>query len=214
MELRDEPREVELTSSEIGYVGAVWQVKVDEFKFGDGILKRDYLFHSGAVAVLVVDEQERCLVLTQYRHPVGQQMVEIPAGLLDHPGESPLAGAKRELLEETGYVAHDWSCLVDICTSPGCSSEALRIYLAKKPEFVGRTEIPTDNEEAEIQCHWVAISQAVDSVLNGHWQNPAIVAGVLGYAACQGKSQRPPDSPWPHRDWLKTQSKVLPLNRA
>ena len=83
------------------------------------------------MAVLGLDESGRVLMIRQYRHPVGRLLWEIPAGLRDKPGEPLLAAAERELLEETGYRAEDWRVLVDFFTSPGFSTERLRIFLAR-----------------------------------------------------------------------------------
>ena len=96
--------------------------------------ERTVVSHPGAVAVLALDDAGRVLMIRQYRHPVGYQLWEIPAGLRDAAGEPPLETARRELFEETGYRARDWHVLIDYFTSPGYSTERLRIYLARAVE--------------------------------------------------------------------------------
>ena len=196
----DRPRAVKVRSSETVYEGAIWALKVDEFDLGDETLRRDYIQHPGAVAVLAVNAAEEILVITQYRHPVGQELVEIPAGLLDVPGEDPLAAAKRELLEETGFSAASWHCLVDVCTSPGANSEGLRIFLAKDLTEVGRDLTGVTGEELHLVTNWVPAAEAAKLVLAGLWQNPTAVSGVLAYSVAGAGELRPADAPWPLRE--------------
>lgn len=196
---QDQPRIVEITGRERVYTGAIWAIDRDEFQLGEQRLVRDFMSHMGAVGVLAVDDAGRLLVITQYRHAVGLQMVEIPAGLLDLPGEDPQSAAARELLEEAGYAADNWSALVDICTSPGSTSEGLRIFLATGLHAVGRDDAALDGEETEIQIHWVPLADAVDQILAGHWQNPTVVAGVLAYAARGDRELRAANAEWPLR---------------
>ncbi|MFZ0529844.1 MAG: NUDIX hydrolase, partial [Propionicimonas sp.] len=114
-------------------------------------MQRQYTLHPGAVGVIAWDEDsDRIAVVRQYRHPVGHQLVEPPAGLLDADGESWLAAAERELAEEAQLRAERWQVLVDLFTTPGANQETLRIYLATglraapaPPDFVA------DHEEAE-----------------------------------------------------------------
>ncbi len=95
------------------------------------VARRDYQVHPGSVAVLALDEEDRVLLIKQYRHPVRQKLWEIPAGLLDVPGENPLHAARRELYEEAHVKAGDWRVLTDVYTSPGGCDEAVRIFLAR-----------------------------------------------------------------------------------
>src|SRR5215470_2418293 len=93
--------------------------------------ERTVVTHPGAVAILALDDAQRVLMIRQYRHPVGRQLWEIPAGLRDADGESLLQTAERELLEETGYRASDWHTLIDYFSSPGYSTERIRVFLAR-----------------------------------------------------------------------------------
>ena len=201
MSLRDTPREVDLRSRERVYSGAVWDVDFDEFELDGTQLGRDFMVHMGAVAVLALDDAGRILVITQYRHPVGHDMVELPAGLLDIADEEPLAAAQRELLEETGYTAANWRTLLDFCTSPGSTSEAIRVFVASDLTLVGRDEDWLEAEERLIEVHWVELAAAVEQILAGNWQNPTAVAGILAFAAAQGGELRDPDAPWPMRGY-------------
>src|SRR4051794_23126150 len=92
-ELRDEPTSVEVLDSAGGYRGNVWNIVKDRFVLGDSPISREYMAHTGAVAVLALDEEDRALIIKQYRHPIRMREWELPAGLLDIAGESPLLAA-------------------------------------------------------------------------------------------------------------------------
>ncbi len=184
--LRDEPYEPELISSDVVLDGAVWDVRRDRFRLDDGELVREYVDHPGAVAVLAMDERDRVLLIQQYRHPVRQRDWELPAGLLDVTGESPLLAAKRELAEEADLVAEDWALLSEFMTSPGGSNEVLRVYLARgitaAPETFDRTA-----EEAGIVERWVPLDEAVDAVLARELQNAIVAIAVLSARAARDR---------------------------
>ena len=131
--LRDRTDPHPAVSTQVVYHGAIWDVQRERFSLGDDgqPLTREFIDHPGSVAVLALDEQERVLLINQYRHPVGLRMWEIPAGLLDEAGEAPHAAAQRELGEETDLRAEQWHTLVDFHNSPGSSAEANRVFLAR-----------------------------------------------------------------------------------
>ena len=104
------------------------------------LAERDVVIHPGAVAVLALDDAHQVLLIRQYRHPVGRLLWEIPAGLRDVAGEPLWATARRELLEEAGYRARDWRVLADYYSSPGFSTERLRVFLARDLELVPAAE--------------------------------------------------------------------------
>ena len=107
-------------------------VRTDKVRLPDGHhAERTVVTHPGAVAVLALDDADRVLMIRQYRHPVGRELWEIPAGLRDADGESPLRTAQRELLEETGYRAREWHTLADYFSSPGYTTERIRVFLAR-----------------------------------------------------------------------------------
>ena len=192
-----------LQSSSTVYRGRIWDVVSDTFSLGQGTepLTRDYIAHPGAVAVVVLNDDSQVLLLRQYRHPVRMELWEIPAGLLDVEGEDFVAGAARELAEEADLKAADWHVLADFFNSPGSSSEAIRIYLARSVSYVAEAErhVRTE-EEAEIQFLWVDLEEAAAAVLEGRIHNPSAVVGILAAqsAARDGfTSLRDAHAPWP-----------------
>ena len=164
------------------------------------VAERDVVLHPGAVAALALDAEDRILMIRQYRHPVGRLLWEIPAGLRDVAGEDPWLTAQRELMEETGYRARDWRVLADYYSSPGFTTERLRIFLARDLETVPAAErhfVPRD-EEAHLLLGWLPLDEAVRKVFAGELHNgPAILAIMAGYAArSEGFGRlRPADAP-------------------
>jgi 8-oxo-dGDP phosphatase len=202
-QVSDQPSPRRLLSSERVYEGRIWDVVSDTFQLNDDgdALVRDYIDHPGAVAVLPMNDAGEVLLIKQYRHPVGMDLWEIPAGLLDVEGEDFVVGAARELAEEADLVAAEWNVLVDFFNSPGSSSEAIRIYLARGLNDVPGHELHVrTDEEAEIELHWIPLENAVASVLEGRLHNPSAVVGILAAAAARAdnfKDLRPADAPWP-----------------
>ncbi|MCJ8505758.1 NUDIX hydrolase [Kocuria flava] len=202
-ELADRTSERRTVASATVYEGHIWDVRRDEFELaeGTGALSRDYITHPGAVSVLVLDDEDRVLLINQYRRPVGMTMWEIPAGLLDVTGEDPAAAARRELAEEADLRAERWAVLVDFHNSPGSSSEANRIFLARGIDAVPEDQLhERDGEEAEIHGAWVPLDDAVRAVLEGRLNSPAAVIGLLAAHAARAdgyRSLRPADTPWP-----------------
>ena len=202
-QVSDEPSPRRLLSSRTVYEGRIWDVVSDSFQLNDDgdPLVRDYIDHPGAVAVLPMNDAGEVLLIKQYRHPVGMDLWEIPAGLLDVEGEDFVAGAARELAEEADLVAGKWNALADFFNSPGSSSEAIRIYLARDLSDVPGHELHVrTDEEAEIELHWIPLEAAVLAVLEGRLHNPSAVVGVLAAAAARADnftSLRPGDAPWP-----------------
>ena len=176
-------------------------VRTDEVRTPENQLaERDVVLHPGAVAALALDAADRILMIRQYRHPVGRLLWEIPAGLRDVAGEDPWVTAQRELIEETGYRARDWRVLADFYSSPGYSTERLRIFLARDLEAVPAAErhfVPRD-EEAHLLLGWLPLDEAVRKVFAGELHNgPAALAIMAGYAArSEGFDRlRPADAP-------------------
>ena len=162
-------------------------VRSDQVRTPDNQLaERDVVLHPGAVAALALDAEDRILMIRQYRHAVGRLLWEIPAGLRDVAGEDPWATAQRELVEEAGYRARDWRVLADYYTSPGFSTERLRIFLARDLEAVPPAErhfVPRD-EEAHLLLSWLPLDEAVRKVFAGELHNgPTVLAIMAGYAA-------------------------------
>ncbi|MBN9184698.1 MAG: NUDIX hydrolase, partial [Microbacterium sp.] len=128
-DLRDEPAQVDVVASEVVYAGRVWDVRTETFRYNGEELLRQFVDHPGAAAVVAIDDGGRVLVIQQYRHPIRHRDWEIPAGLLDVPGEPIAETAKRELVEEADLVASDWSPLISIFTTPGGNDEVVHIFL-------------------------------------------------------------------------------------
>jgi 8-oxo-dGTP pyrophosphatase MutT (NUDIX family) len=197
--LADEFVELPVLSSETVFTGAVWNVRRDRLEYVGGEIVREYIDHTGAVAVLVLDDEERVCLIRQYRHPIRSREWELPAGLLDAEGESSLEAAQRELAEEVDLIASEWAVLTDFHNSPGGSNEAIRIYLARGVSDAHEVFDRTD-EESEIEKVWVPLDDVVAAVLDRRVQNAILVVGALAVDAARTRgwaTLAPAESPWP-----------------
>ena len=176
-------------SSQTLHEGMIWDVVADEVDLGEaGTVRREYVRHPGAVSVVALDEDDRVLLLQQYRHPVRSELWEPPAGLLDVEGEPPHLAAARELAEEADLVAADWRLLAEYLSSPGGSDESLRVYLARGLGEVPEAERHTrEAEEHGMVARWVPLDDAVADVLAGRLRNPSTVIGVLAAHASRAR---------------------------
>jgi 8-oxo-dGTP pyrophosphatase MutT (NUDIX family) len=168
--------------------GKVVHVRRDTVRMPDGQeVGREVIEHPGAVGIVAMDEAGQVLLIRQYRHPVGRQLWEIPAGLRDVDGEPPLVTARRELLEEAGYLAADWQVLADFFTSPGITSERLRVYLARGLVRVpdAEREYVPDHEEAHLTIEWAPLDEVVSRILAGDLHNGVMMVGVLAAFAAK-----------------------------
>ncbi|MGG7462796.1 NUDIX domain-containing protein [Plantibacter sp. YIM 135347] len=185
-QLRDEPLAVDVTSSEVAFDGAVWDIRRESFRYGDADVVREFVDHTGAVAVLALDDEDRVLLIQQYRHPIGERDWELPAGLLDIAGEDPAVAARRELAEEADLEASELHLLTEFFTTPGGSNESITIYLARglqaTPDAFARSE-----EEADIRIEWVPLADAVDAVLDGRFHNSILMLGVLAASSAKAR---------------------------
>jgi 8-oxo-dGTP pyrophosphatase MutT (NUDIX family) len=169
-------------SSELVYKGRVWDIYSDTVTFAGGAMTRDYMKHSGAVAVLAIDDDGRVLVINQYRQPIKLRDWELPAGLLDVQGEPPLEAAKRELAEETDLVAEHWSPLITFNSTPGGTNEVIHVFEARGLSAAPETHVRTE-EEAEIVVRWVPLDEVVAAVLDGRLGNAPLIIAVLAAQA-------------------------------
>ena len=201
-EIRDQHVPVQTLSSREGFSGKVFGIQRDELVLNEAQepILREYMSHPGAVVIVALrgdGGEEEILLERQYRHPVGAKLWEVPAGLLDIPGEDPLVGAQRELAEEADLVAEQWDVLLDIFNSPGCSSESIRIFLARE---LSQTQTPFDreDEEADFEYQWVKLDDAVTAALQGRLHNASTVCAVLATEAARrrGWELRGVSSPW------------------
>lgn len=204
-ELADEDFPVTVVSSEVAFSGKVWDIRRDTFEYGDSMITREYMDHTGAVAILAMDDDDRVLLIRQYRHPIRTRDWEIPAGLLDLDGEPPLTAARRELAEEVDLEAADWKLLSDFYSTPGGSNEAIRIYLARgitATDAFDRTE-----EELDIEKRWVPLDEAVAAVLGRDIGNSILTIAVLTANASRAAGWAnlgAADSPWPRHPKLRS----------
>jgi ADP-ribose pyrophosphatase len=184
------------------FAGPVFSVVTDTVAMSDGsVADRDYMVHIGAVGVVAVDEADRVVLVRQYRHPLRRVLWELPAGLVDVRGEPMVEAAARELAEEADLVAGRYDLLADVNTSPGCSNELVRLFLARDLTDVpdgGRHE--RTHEEAELTAHRIPLDKAVDMVLEGQITNAVCQVGVLSAARARDTAWtalRPVNSPLP-----------------
>jgi ADP-ribose pyrophosphatase len=174
-------KRVRTLSSRVVYRGPAFTVSADEVVEPTGVrTHREIVHHSGSVVVLAVDESHpdpKILLERQYRHAAQDFLWELPAGRIDK-GEKDLAGAKRELLEETGYTASSWRRILRFYASPGFLAETMAIYLARG--LRAGTAQPEDDEVIEVR--FVPLSEAVHMVMSGRVRDGKTIAGVLWLA--------------------------------
>jgi len=166
--------ETVLASEQI-YEGRLINLRVDQVRTARGVESvREIVQHPGAVAIVPVDDQQRVLLVRQYRHAVRAELVEVPAGLLN-PGEDPLTAAQRELREETGLRAGQIDRLGGVYTTPGFSTEFIHLYLARQftPD-----PLALDDDEA-IDVLTVPLPQALAWVRDGTLQDSKTVCALL-----------------------------------
>ncbi|MDU0967927.1 MAG: NUDIX hydrolase [Actinomycetaceae bacterium] len=202
--IEDTPAHAKVASRRTIYEGAAFTFCTDDVVFDDSDhpVARDYIAHPGAVAIVAVREGDagpEICVVNQYRHPVGMRLWEVPAGLTDAAGESLLDAAQRELAEEAGLGARSWATLADFYTSPGGSTEGLRIFLARDLYPREAEGFVREAEEAEMECRFVPLDELLAGIVSGHLHNPSLLVGVLALAHARSgglESLRPADAPW------------------
>lgn len=188
-DIRDDPGAWPVRDSAVLARGHIVTVRTDTVELPDGeTVSREVVEHPGAVAILALDDEDRVLMIRQYRHPVGATLWEIPAGLRDVAGEPLVETARRELLEEAGYRASSWHVLADFATSPGITTERLRIFLARNLAVVppAEREYVPEHEEAYLTTAWVPLPDAVRGILAGELHNGVAIVGILSAYAASG----------------------------
>jgi ADP-ribose pyrophosphatase len=173
----------ELLSSEVVYRGSLFRVLHDRIVEPSGKHnERDVIRHNGSVVILAIDSSKSkkdpwIVIERQYRHAANQYLWELPAGKLD-AGEDPLAGAQRELAEETGYSAKKWRPLVEYYASPGFLGESMKVFVAEG--LIAGNAHPEEDEEIEFRL--VKLSDVLKMIDKGAVKDGKTLTSVLLYA--------------------------------
>jgi ADP-ribose pyrophosphatase len=175
-----------LVTSKLSYKGKVFNVYTDTvIEPGGRKNTRDVIRHNGSVVILAIDESKNpkdpdVILERQYRHAAGQFLIELPAGRIE-PGEPPLAAAKREMIEETGYRAKRWTLLTKYFASPGFLGEWMQIYLARDI----REGLATPEEDEHIEIHRVPLSEAMKLIAANQIHDGKTIIGLSLYDAAR-----------------------------
>jgi ADP-ribose pyrophosphatase len=175
-----------LVSSKLAFKGKVFNVFTDTvIEPGGHTATRDVIRHNGSVVILAVDEASNpadpeIILERQYRHAAGQYLIEVPAGTRD-ANEAPLAAAKREMIEETGYTAKRWTMLTKYYASPGFLGEWMQVYLAR--DLREGTSTPEEDENLEV--FRLPLSQAMRMVAAGEIHDGKTLIALSLYDAAR-----------------------------
>jgi ADP-ribose pyrophosphatase len=182
---KTKPTKARLISSKLSYKGKVFSVYTDEVVEPGSQTPntRDVVRHNGSIVILAVDESKNSkdpdiILIRQYRHAAGQFLLELPAGRIE-PGEAPLAAAKREMIEETGFRAKRWTMLTKYFASPGFLGESMQTYLAR--DIHQGASKPEEDEHIEIVR--TPLSQVLALIAANKIHDGKTLIGVLLYAA-------------------------------
>src|SRR6185437_8199489 len=176
-----------LISSKLSYKGSVFSVYTDKVIEPGCVTPntRDVIRHNGSIVVLAVDESINpkdpdLILIRQYRHAASQFLLELPAGRIE-PGEAPLAAAKREMIEETGFRAKRWTMLTKYFASPGFLAEFMQIYLARDI----REGVSHPEEDEHIEIVRTPLSEAMAMVAANKIHDGKTLIGLSLYAAAR-----------------------------
>jgi 8-oxo-dGTP pyrophosphatase MutT (NUDIX family) len=155
--------------------GRVIEVSTEILRYENGREHElDFVRHPGAAAVVAIDQDQNVCFVRQYRHGIADFMWEIPAGKLD-PGEKPAVCAVRELSEETGVTARNWTSMGIFVPAPGIFTEVIHLYLARELDI--GTAAPDVDEELELQ--WLPLREAVARIQRGEWNDGKTAMALL-----------------------------------
>jgi len=191
-EVITDPRSYLVRSSRTVFEGRIVSVRQDEVQMSDGTTgQRDVVVHPGAVGVIAMDDDDRVVLIRQYRHPVRSYLWEVPAGLMDVTDEPLADTARRELLEEAGLTALRWDRLLDLYASPGGSTETITIFLARDLSTADRpVGFALAAEELDLEVRRVRLDDALAAVQEGRIRNSLAVAGILAAVAARAADWR------------------------
>jgi 8-oxo-dGDP phosphatase len=193
--LADRPEAWPVEDSSYAYDGGGWVVKVREDRVRrpghpeEPAFSRLVVEHPGAAVVLAVDDRDRVLCLWQYRHAVARNLVQLPAGLCDVDGEDAAEVARRELVEEAGFEATQWTHLASTYSSPGFTAEQCHYFLAEGLREVGRGDFEPEHEEAQMELGWVPFDELHAAVVAGRLADAHLALAVLLAAARRAPGQ-------------------------
>lgn len=166
-----------MVESKTIFEGKIVRLTLDQAELPNGSLAaREVVYHPGGVAVLALDEDNQVTLVWQYRYPIQKLLLELPAGKLDHGAEEDrLLGAQRELSEETGLEASEWTYLGYLLASPGFCDEALHMYLARG--LTASAQHPDEDEFLDVVK--MPFQQLVEQVMDGTITDAKTVATTL-----------------------------------
>ena len=186
---------VEVISSKLSYDGPLFRVFTDEIRENGRELRRDVIRHNGSVVILALDDSKNkrdplVVMERQYRHAAGGYLLEVPAGKLEED-EDALAGAKRELLEETGFRAKKWRKMVRYFASPGFLGEWMQVFVAEsltagdaKPEY-----------DEQIDVRMIPLSELLRMIEQGKIQDGKTLISVMLYDRARRRTASVPARP-------------------
>ncbi len=186
---------VEVISSKLSYDGPLFRVFTDEIRENGRELRREVIRHSGSVVILALDDSKNkrdplVVMERQYRHAAGKYLLEVPAGKLEED-EDALAGAKRELLEETGFRAKKWRKMVRYFASPGFLGEWMQVFVAEsltagdaKPEY-----------DEQIDVRMIPLSELLRMIEQGKIQDGKTLISVMLYDRARRRTASVPARP-------------------
>lgn len=162
-------------SSKVTYEGKVIDITLDDIELPDGSKSfREVIRHPGGVVIVALKDENTILMVKQYRYAISKVSLELPAGKLEK-GEDVLLAAKRELHEETGYIANEWKSLGFIHTTPGICDEKLYLFFA--------TDLQYDNpcpDEGEIICHYeYKLDEVFELIKNGELNDSKTICALM-----------------------------------
>lgn len=178
-----------VTERTVRHDGAIFTTLTERIRTPDGSeITRDWVSHTGAVGVIALDDDDRVVLVRQYRHPVRSWLWEPPAGLMDVEGEPAVVGAARELAEEAGLAAAEWHELAEVMTSPGMTSERVRVFLARDLRPAPAPDgFRAEGEEAHMEHGRAPLDEVVTAILAGTVHNPLLVSGALAAWAARAR---------------------------